>query len=92
MTLKAEGIFVRKNYSRRVLKVLQGYIKKGGNHHFPPFHRMFRLYSYYIKSPARCSSVLRVHFRKVGRGQPSAGNYQKRGYVFHKFRSLHLWT
>ena len=49
MTLKAEGIFVRKNYSRRVLKVLQGYIKKGGNHHFPPFHRMFRLYFYNIK-------------------------------------------
>ena len=58
MTLKAEGFFVRKNYSRRILKVLQGCIKKGENDDFPPFHRMFRLYSYYIKSPARCSSVL----------------------------------
>ena len=92
MTLKAEGFCVRKSDSRRVLKVLQGCIKKGENDDFPPFHRMFRLYSYYIKPSARCSSVLRVHFRKVGRGQPSAGNYQKRGYVFHKFRSLHLWT
>ena len=49
MTLKAEGIFVRKSDSRRVLKVLQGCIKKGENDDSPPFHRMFRLYSYYIK-------------------------------------------
>ena len=49
MTLKAEGFFVRKIDSRRVLKVLQGCIKKGENDDFPPFHRMFRLYSYYIK-------------------------------------------